>query len=580
MMLRRAVFTLAVVFETVCCGIPVLAQQTDLSTARPGRYRGAEGRRITVICQPGSKAERIWGTDVYTDDSSICTAAAHAGIVSLSNGGLVTAVIAGGRPSYSGSTRHGITSERFGTYAGSFTVEAGDGGRIDWITTARGVASLSKPVTLVCPPGGNTAGRIWGTDAYTEDTPICIAAVHAGLIKTVDGGNVVVQSGAGRASYRGTTRNGVTSLPFGSWPRSFRFEGAAEAVAESADAPARTKSIQPPSPTRTAAAPPTAIATTLPTDVPPGSGMTIGATVPGTPAVYPTATGFTVFAGYGRIQLDWKPVAGAKGYRLTRRQFNPTTLAVIPGTEIEIPNRPASSGGLITDTTFRDANVRTDVGYAYRLATFFEDRPGTVFTPASAVNPGVFAVPRDPVGMPWLPAGWETAPVITTTEIGQSQYGPDYTLAWNAKAGAIGYLILVEGIKSEYRDWFSSEFRDRLRCYFPNGLVPVADAVPGHTYLGLLPRVTAKAPDRYRPTLGSGDRYYSAFCAAVYAVYADAIDRATGTPKVSHRYNNPSLLMLPEGSVVSRPAYVMFRWIYPMQTGRYWEIVPPDSFSH
>nr|WP_233582862.1 LCCL domain-containing protein [Corallococcus sp. CA053C] len=61
---------------------------------------------------------------------------------------------------------------------------------------------------------------MWGTDLYTDDSNVCSAALHAGVIPAT-GGTVVVTLQPGLSSYRGTTRNGVSTLPYGSWAGSF-----------------------------------------------------------------------------------------------------------------------------------------------------------------------------------------------------------------------------------------------------------------------------------------------------------------------------------------------------------------------
>lgn len=64
-----------------------------------------------------------------------------------------------------------------------------------------------------CPAGGSL-GRVWGGDGgYTDDSSICTAAVHAGLITVERGGVVQVTPTEGRDRYAAsTTRNGVTTI--------------------------------------------------------------------------------------------------------------------------------------------------------------------------------------------------------------------------------------------------------------------------------------------------------------------------------------------------------------------------------
>nr|AUN37573.1 hypothetical protein [uncultured bacterium] len=78
-------------------------------------YRAAKGHQFTFNCPPGGQNELIWGTDIYLEGSSVCMAGVHAGAITLADGGKVTIEIRPGLPSYSGSTRNGITSFDFST---------------------------------------------------------------------------------------------------------------------------------------------------------------------------------------------------------------------------------------------------------------------------------------------------------------------------------------------------------------------------------------------------------------------------------------------------------------------------------
>ena len=88
----------------------------------PATYRGQIGARYAYVCSPNGATGSVWGTDAYSDDSSVCTAGVHAGAITLSQGGRVVIEIQGGRSSYVGSTRHGITSYEWGSWPGSFAV--------------------------------------------------------------------------------------------------------------------------------------------------------------------------------------------------------------------------------------------------------------------------------------------------------------------------------------------------------------------------------------------------------------------------------------------------------------------------
>jgi len=200
--------------------------------AQADKWRGRNGARLLLACPAGGVlSTRLWGTDTYTDDSSICTAAVHAGLVTSRQGGTVNIEILPGATAYEGSTRNGVSSNSYGTWHGSFRFVAGSGSggqtsgqAADWNTQAdRWRGQNGSQFTLSCPAGGTISQRLWGTDTYTDDSSICTAAVHAGLITSAGGGLVTIELRPGASSYRGSMRNGVTSRDYGAWNGSFVF---------------------------------------------------------------------------------------------------------------------------------------------------------------------------------------------------------------------------------------------------------------------------------------------------------------------------------------------------------------------
>jgi hypothetical protein len=83
-------------------------------------YRGVEGQQFDFFCRPSGKVYPVWGTGTYTNDSSICTAAVHAGLITLDEGGAVTIEIRPGEESYEATERNGIPSLSYGSWGGSF----------------------------------------------------------------------------------------------------------------------------------------------------------------------------------------------------------------------------------------------------------------------------------------------------------------------------------------------------------------------------------------------------------------------------------------------------------------------------
>jgi len=209
-------------------------------------FKGESGQTYKFRCPSDGAAAVIYGSDVYTDDSSICTAAVHAGLFTLERGGVVSIEIRPGRSTYGSTIRHGIKSVNFGQYGRSFVVLNADtfrhgsnkdrGGStseatdnedrsdvtpIDWETSAGGFkGEAGQTYKFRCPSDG-TAAVIYGNDIYTDDSSICTAAVHTGLITLRSGGVVTIEIRAGRSTYGSTTRHGIKSINFGEYGRSF-----------------------------------------------------------------------------------------------------------------------------------------------------------------------------------------------------------------------------------------------------------------------------------------------------------------------------------------------------------------------
>jgi phage baseplate assembly protein gpV len=196
-----------------------------------GELRGQDGTELALNCAAGGEASAVWGTGIYTDDSSICTAAVHAGLVTFENGGLVTIEILPGQTQYRATERNGVETRGFGSWGGSFAfVEGGERleianepALIRWSADAADFRAMEGfRVTVRCPAGGEPSA-IWGTDVYTDDSSVCNAAVHSGLITFEDGGTVTFDVLPGLSSYLGTAQHGIESLDYGQWRGSFSF---------------------------------------------------------------------------------------------------------------------------------------------------------------------------------------------------------------------------------------------------------------------------------------------------------------------------------------------------------------------
>jgi hypothetical protein len=192
---------------------------------------GQDGQTLTLQCSPGGTPHSVWGSDIYTSDSSICTAGVHSGLITFQQGGTVTIELRPGRAIYGCSERNGVVSSAYGSYQHSFVFKtpdtetivraAEDQTPVMWNTSAGMVAfEDGKILKFKCPSGGKESA-VWGTDVYTLDSSICTAAVHAGKLALDSGGAVTIELRPGESSYKGSTRNGIKTNDYGQYGSSF-----------------------------------------------------------------------------------------------------------------------------------------------------------------------------------------------------------------------------------------------------------------------------------------------------------------------------------------------------------------------
>src|SRR5512135_3409480 len=91
-------------------------------------------------------------------------------------------------------------------------------GLLLWITSAalaqqslivaddgtRGISfrnQIGRVLTFVCPSTLNLNQDVWGTDVYTDESAVCKAAVHAGVLTRGTTGQVTIVMGAGAESF-------------------------------------------------------------------------------------------------------------------------------------------------------------------------------------------------------------------------------------------------------------------------------------------------------------------------------------------------------------------------------------------
>lgn len=83
---------------------------------------------------------------------------------------------------------------------------------------------VGQRFSFACParPDGLKLPSIHGAHVYPSGTPLCVAALHAGTLRS-EGGRISVQLSPGLDRYGGSQRHGVQSSPFNRTPRSLLF---------------------------------------------------------------------------------------------------------------------------------------------------------------------------------------------------------------------------------------------------------------------------------------------------------------------------------------------------------------------
>jgi hypothetical protein len=102
------------------------AADAAIAQANPGNlsaFHDKMGKRL-VFRVTGSTMGSIYGTDIYTTDSDLATAAVHAGVLKAGQTGLVRVRIVPPPPGdFPSTTRNGITSTAWGTYPVAYQIQ-------------------------------------------------------------------------------------------------------------------------------------------------------------------------------------------------------------------------------------------------------------------------------------------------------------------------------------------------------------------------------------------------------------------------------------------------------------------------
>lgn len=106
--------------------------------------------------------------------------------------------------------------------AGLVLVDCKKNVTVSCTSSPKSVKMLTQKSFVAVCPANCAGGALWGTDFYTTDSSICMAGIHAGVIKKEIGGNVTVTIEPGQPKYTGSERNGITSNNWPSYDSSFK----------------------------------------------------------------------------------------------------------------------------------------------------------------------------------------------------------------------------------------------------------------------------------------------------------------------------------------------------------------------
>ena len=171
-----------------CPGQPRRPFPSPMGTGPWSAFPQSIGKRF-IVQVVGSTTGAVWGTDLYTHDSSLDAAAVHAGILQPGEKGIIRVTVLPALAVYHGSTLHGVTSQDWqndGTYVSlkierasskvkaAVPAESTGGGSARWkdlIQQRRGDSSgfkpekrSNRPVAFLRDPSGYRRRRMQRRD--------------------------------------------------------------------------------------------------------------------------------------------------------------------------------------------------------------------------------------------------------------------------------------------------------------------------------------------------------------------------------------------------------------------------------
>jgi len=204
-------------------------------TLRDKRFDGGIGQKFRVRCDEDCSKRKdinVFGSYIYGPDSSVCKAAYHSGVLEKGSVGYIVVELVEGKKIYNQSIgSDGSLSVTSGPELRSFlTRQATPPIKISCTqganTSEFASANVGKKFLVLCPPGCSKVKNVivYGEEIYPDMSPICLSAIHWGLI-TDQGGEFEFMIEGSQTAYKGTKGFGIDSTARGQYIRSFRLVG-------------------------------------------------------------------------------------------------------------------------------------------------------------------------------------------------------------------------------------------------------------------------------------------------------------------------------------------------------------------
>lgn len=111
----------ALVFVTTTLPVAAALRMCDLTDAI-GKENFV-GSSFSCVCPARFPIRNVWGAGIYTNDSDVCSAAKHAGVIT-EQGGVVTYTMQPAQTSFSGSEANGVSSNFWSQWFSAFSFES------------------------------------------------------------------------------------------------------------------------------------------------------------------------------------------------------------------------------------------------------------------------------------------------------------------------------------------------------------------------------------------------------------------------------------------------------------------------